>query len=132
MVISLLTAPPETQVVAQLHFLGMSSPSEPVRSAADAAELEALVATQDDADDEVTGTIDDSADESEDDESEDESIDDEADLGGGPGRGRGADARGHRRGGHRGARRPTRRSSACCSRSRRCPSSTSCTAPRCG
>ena len=90
MVTSLLTAPPETQVVAQLHFLGMSSPSEPVRSAADAAELEALVATQDDADDEVTGTADESPDESEGAESEGaksegaESIDDEADLAASP------------------------------------------------
>jgi RNA polymerase sigma-70 factor (ECF subfamily) len=52
-VISLLTAPPETDLLAQLHSLGMSSSSEPVRSAADAAELESLVAGQDDADDEL-------------------------------------------------------------------------------
>jgi RNA polymerase sigma-70 factor (ECF subfamily) len=52
MVISLLTAPPETYLLSQLHSLGMASPTEPVRSAADTAELESLVASQDDADDE--------------------------------------------------------------------------------
>ncbi|GAA2748699.1 RNA polymerase sigma-70 factor (ECF subfamily) [Amnibacterium kyonggiense] len=72
MAIALLTAPPETLLTPQLHFLGMSSPSEPDRSAADAAELEALIASQDDADEQL--------DEHDDDESDEESIDDEKDL----------------------------------------------------
>ena len=70
---ALLTAPPETVSFARLHSLGMSSPSEPVRSAADAAELEALVASQND-DLLVDPTAED------DEESDDDSIDDEADL----------------------------------------------------
>lgn len=78
MVIALLTAPPEMSVLAQLHSLGMSLPSEPVRSDADAAELEALVASQDDADDAL---LDDATDDTvDDDEDETEDGDDAADL----------------------------------------------------
>src|SRR5689334_355798 len=76
MAIALLTTPPETLLTPQLHFLGMSSPSEPDRSAADAAELEALIASQDDADERL--------DEHDDEESDEESVDDEADLAEGP------------------------------------------------
>jgi RNA polymerase sigma-70 factor (ECF subfamily) len=76
MVISLLTAPPETYLLSQLHSLGMASPTEPVRSAADTAELESLVASQDDADDELPKPTDE-------DEPED-AIDDAGDLAAGP------------------------------------------------
>jgi RNA polymerase sigma-70 factor, ECF subfamily len=78
--IALLIAPPEmlmtgTRPFAQLHSFAMPSPSEPARSAADDAELEALIASQDDADEDLL---------EQDDDSDGESIDDEADLAEGP------------------------------------------------
>jgi len=76
MATALLPVRPVSTAVPQLHSLAMPTPSEPVRSAADDAELEALVASQDDADDDLLD------DEHEDDErdADENAIDDEADL----------------------------------------------------
>ena len=80
--IALLTAPPETLLLSQLHSFGMSSPSDSTRSAADAAELEALVASQTGADDDLLDGA--SDDEDSEDGNAEESIDDAADLAQGP------------------------------------------------
>ena len=77
------STPLESTLFAQVHSLGMSSPSEPVRSAADTAELEALVASQRDADDDLVPAENDETDD-EPEESDDETIDDAADLAEGP------------------------------------------------
>jgi RNA polymerase sigma-70 factor, ECF subfamily len=78
--VALLVATPETDLLAELDFPVMPSPSEPARSAADDAELERLIASQDDADDDLL-----QHDDAPDDDAQDESIDDAADLAEGPG-----------------------------------------------
>ena len=78
MATALLTRRPVSLPVPQLHSLGMQSPSEPARSAADDAELEALVASQSSADEDLLDA--DHDEESDADDADEDAIDDDADL----------------------------------------------------